>query len=316
MNNTNIELNPADDLDKAILLDDASFEYLKTGEAKVDLPTTTIPSEIYSVLESKGLKLEEGEEWSKDTFENKLAAYEPIIVDKFISSAPKITQDLIKYATLLGDKASKETIEEFFKSSFDDFSEKQYDFTAIDEARAYMKEALQVQLKGIDKEDLEIMLDSMEDRGVLETKASEHYAKVKENKALERQNKLKQQEQYNLQVQEENNKFFSTLENELSKVEWSKAKKDQIKAHFDDNITTSKLKAIYDNPSNYFHLLNFLTYFDNGKFDFSQFAKSYGQAGEFRNNIVKDLFNTGVPSNSGSTKPLTSNRTPTFRIIG
>lgn len=197
-------------------------------------------------------------------------------------------------------KLKYEDLQEFFSRTNQE--ELDLDLTDNDDARKYLAKVLLEE--GEDEEDIEDILDRLEDKGKLTTRAQSYKAKYDAQRDKQKEALIEQAKKEKQDREQEYEKIVQGINQELQTSKFSPEMKKQVLANLDSNTLASKNAKVMQSPKGLVQLAAFYSTFDEktGIFNLDMFKKQLlskeieGQ----KKSALKDKFSSSPISKSKS----------------
>lgn len=185
-----------------------------------------------------------------------------------ISSLSPYTQDLLVYASNLGENATKEELKKFFDTYVDIPT---YDLEDEEQAYDYLKEKLQGNKTFKNEEKLNSYLDSLVEDGSIREIAKEVYDEDQANIQKQKEEEKERVIQLKQKRQEEIKQFYNSLEEQIKSYDWKEERKKEVFKNLDPQEAQRKNLLISKSPKALIQLADIYSRFDEktGAFDLS-----------------------------------------------
>jgi hypothetical protein len=222
--------------------------------------------------------------------------------ENLISNTPEYGQDIMEYLLTEGNQLTVDKLKSFL-----DIKEttEQPIVETEEEAREYLKNIYTTQH---DEDTALVILDGLEDKGILVDKAKELQAKDKEEAEAKLAETIEESKKSKQEALQQQKTFVHNLTKELNGTGWEGSIQSEIYTNIINGGLRNKTQAIVNYPKALIGIANFLRFFDEktGKLNVEDYVKSMGgntkAVNKIKNNIDKN-FGTPVIS-SGTTRTM------------
>lgn len=246
-----------------------------------------------------------------EKFDGKLSTVQELIKNapeqrfqQYLSTLPKVARDLIEYSSQLDDGATTKDLENYFNNvqKIENHS-KELNLDDANVARSFMENAYKKENPDYDPDMIDAMLNILEDKGTLISKAKDKKTKeLKDAAALNA--RLKQQAiDRKRDALEETATFNSKVASYIQSNEfWNDTRKTKVRTELTQENLQQKMHAINNSPELFGEFANFASYIKkDGTFDREGYMDNFKpDATALRNNMYSDQFRTILKSGSFS----------------
>jgi len=282
--------------------EDSSDEEIseEVDESQDEPEKDEVATSLFDVLKDKGLFSQDEEfdgTWEK--LEEKFNELPDRITTSIVSQFPQPVQDLLEFA-LSKPKLKYEDLQEFFNSTKQE--ELNLDLSDNDDARKYLTQVYLAQ--GEDEEDIEDILDRLEDKGKLITKAQAEKAKADAQTTKQKEALVEQAKRERQAEEQKYEQIVQGINQELQTSKFSPEMKKQVLANLDSNTLASKNAKVMQSPKGLVQLAAFYATFDekSGTFNLDVFRKQLlsKEVESQKKSALKDKFSSSPISKSKS----------------
>lgn len=211
------------------------------------------------------------------------------VEESILNRVPEKGKLLMEYVLTKGDSLTTEDLESFYKEYLEEINESE--ITDVNKAREVLKKAYSGKF---DDDTIEIMLDSLEDKGTLIDKANaEKPNKVKEIIESTKE-EIAKKEQANVE-------YVQNINDAFEDFTWAKSHKEKIHEQLFSGQTEKLIQEIAKKPKALVELANLLSYYDPKKETFN-IETFINQVNTKKVNSLKETVKAKMGNSQTSTK--------------
>lgn len=211
------------------------------------------------------------------------------VEESILNRVPEKGKLLMEYVLTKGASLTTEDLESFYKEYLEEINESE--ITDVNKAREVLKK---VYSGKFDDDTIEIMLDSLEDKGTLLDKAN-----------AEKPNKVKQiiesTKEEVAQKEQDNVEYVQNINNAFEDFTWAKSHKEKIHEQLFSGKTEKLIQEIAKKPKALVELANLLSYYDPKKETFN-IETFVNQVNTKKVNSLKETVKAKMGNSQTSTK--------------
>lgn len=259
---------------------------------------------LYKTLVEKGIFSEDEKfQGTWDAIDDKLSELPYLVKQQIIENSPEPVQKLFDYVFADERTVTKETLKEFLTTYLEDTQEMTPQaFESDDSARQYLKQAF-AQNSAIKDDEVDIMLDVLEEKGELKSRAEALEQQRISQKSNKHEELLEQRKAQASQQQEAQKEFSHSVVKALDETGWRKTRINDIKKSLSSQQTQRVFTQAWNSPKALIQLANLGLYFDleKGEFDFDEFVKQVASKDikNLKDKQIQDNFSSSGTKSKG-----------------